>query len=720
VRTRDPDRLLKLLPAVYRHRDIAVREPLRALLQVVTEQADLVEADIERLYANWFIETCDPWVAPYLGELVGYLPAEGTPRRDVANTIGARRRKGTLALLEQLAADIADWPARAVEGYTLLGLAQPVRLFGRGPDANRRRLTRGRTVDLRDGDALDRLAGAFDELAHTVAVGRINSTRTRRRHNLPTVALFVWRLRPYPVTRSPAFCIDRARNHYTFSILGNDLPLVTLPVAEPEPTHIAGELNVPAFIRRRAFDERTPDYYGKARSLAIWRDDQDDPVPLSSIVPADLSDWAYRPQADQVAVDPARGRLAFSPRMAPRSGVWVSYQYAFGDDLGGGEYLRPLRPVGDRAHYLVGRDQEYGGIAQALQAWQQDKAGQPAKRDAVVEITDSGVYEDPVQIVLEAGDRLELRAGQAKRPVVRLLNWHSNRPDSLEVYGPEAGEGDAGAGRPPRLVLDGLLVAGRGVRVSGSLERLVIRHCTLVPGWSIGAECEPDAVGEPSLELTDSAPELRIERSILGPVRITADAVATDPLPLTVADSILDAAGPDTPVLMGPNGWHAHVVATIVRSTIFGDVNVHAVALGEDSIFTGCLRVARRRTGCLRFCSIGRGSRTPRRYHCQPDLVRSAVAEQFRRGELTEQERDRALARETARVRPQFTSRRYGTPAYAQLDLTCAVEIVTGAHDESEMGAFHDLFQARRAASLRARLEEYTPAGMDSGIVYVT
>ena len=71
-------------------------------------------------------------------------------------------------------------------------------------------------------------------------------------------------------------------------------------------------------------------------------------------------------------------------------------------------------------------------------------------------------------------------------------------------------------------------------------------------------------------------------------------------------------------------------------------------------------------------------------------------------------------------MRPQFTSARYGTPGYAQLALTCAPEILRGAEDESEIGVFHDLFQPQRQANLNARLEEYTPAGMDVGIVFAT
>jgi hypothetical protein len=72
------------------------------------------------------------------------------------------------------------------------------------------------------------------------------------------------------------------------------------------------------------------------------------------------------------------------------------------------------------------------------------------------------------------------------------------------------------------------------------------------------------------------------------------------------------------------------------------------------------------------------------------------------------------------RVEPEFNSTRYGTPTYCQLADTCAEEITRGADDESEVGAFHDLYQPQRADNLRARLEEFTPAGMDAGIINAT
>ena len=118
----------------------------------------------------------------------------------------------------------------------------------------------------------------------------------------------------------------------------------------------------------------------------------------------------------------------------------------------------------------------------------------------------------------------------------------------------------------------------------------------------------------------------------------------------------------------------------------------------------------------MRFCYVTPGSRTPRRYRCQPDLVEKQARDEH----PNPAEQEQAIAQERLRVRPQFNSMRYGTPTYCQLALTCAEEIRRGADDESEMGAFHDLFQPQREANLLARLEEYTPAGMDAGIIFAS
>lgn len=720
--TQQADRLYDLLPYIYRLRDTEAGQPLRALLQIIAEQVEVVEEDITQLYDNWFIETCEEWVVPYIADLIGFRlvheagepgatssPADLSrnraliPRREVANTIRYRRRKGALSLLELLATDVTNWPTRAVEFYKLLGWTQ---------NLNHLHSERARTVNLRSGDALDRINGPFDELAHTVDVRRPNSHRTRGRYNIPSVGLFSWRLKAYPLTKAPAFSIDDQRPQYTFSVLGNDTPLFTRAVREPSPTHIADEMNVPAPIRRRAFDERTEDYYGPGRSLCIWQDSLEHPVSIERIVPADLSHWAYQPQGDQVAVDPELGRLVFSPHTEINEGVWVSYHYGFSADIGGGEYDRHLRPLWGRAVYRVSQQRAlkkgFKTITEALDAWANE---QPQPADAVIEIEDSEAYVEPVEINLQPGQRLEIRAANLQRPVISLINWRTSRVDAVRVTGPkELKDGE----RAPRLTLDGLLIAGRSVQVRGHLAEVLIRHCTLVPGWSLDHECEPENETEPSLELINTDARLTLEHSITGTIEVTEDEVMTDPINILLSDSVLDATASALDALTAPGGRYAHVVLTALRSTVFGQTTVHAIELAENSIFDGLVRVARSQIGCMRFCYVTPGSRTPRRYHCQPDGAVAAIP-RYKKNWMKKERAEVEL-----RMRPQFTSRRYGTPAHCQLALTCAAEIRRGADDESEMGVFHDLFQPQREANLRVRLDEYTPAGIDAGIIFAT
>jgi len=126
----DADTLYRLLPAVYRIRDAAQDEPLRALVGAFARELQALEENLEQLYDDQFIETCADWAAPYIGELIGYRslhgasPAVASPRAEVANTIAYRRRKGTALMLEELARNVTDWPARAVEFFEQLATTQ--------------------------------------------------------------------------------------------------------------------------------------------------------------------------------------------------------------------------------------------------------------------------------------------------------------------------------------------------------------------------------------------------------------------------------------------------------------------------------------------------------------------------------------------------------------------------------------------------------------------
>lgn len=767
---RPADYLYKLLPSIYRSRDAEQGYPLRELLAVMDEQGLLIEQNIDTMYGNWFVETAEDWAVPYLAALVGYqpvhdagLPGTGAgnaarnrilaPRGEAAHTINFRRRKGTLAVLEQLALESSGWEVHAAEFFPLLGWNQHLNHQHRG---------RGGTLSLRDGDALALLGGTLDAAAHSVDVRRPDSHRARGRFNIASIGLFAAPLASYSLTDTPACCVEKEGSQcFTFSVLGHDTPLFTQPVspapaapstpAQPSGQGVVGalpdalrpELRLPQPIGRRAIThveschppkaQASASYFGQGRSVSVtawgWRGKAKLVLEPGDAIPANLADWhAYKAPRNKVLVDPELGRLVFPAGQLPR-GVTVSYHYGFSMDLGGGEYPRQTaQPAGARV-YRVRKEgrlpDEFGQLASAYSQWCKDRGDTAAgPNSAVIEIMDSRAYEERLEFALAPGEYLQLRAASGARPVLRLLDYRVDQPDPLSVTG----------GQASRFVLDGLLVVGRGLVVNGPAARrasadgsdptgggdlcdVTIRHCTLVPGWNLDCDCEPQRPEEPSILLDGTQAAVRIVHSILGPVQVRRDPDNGRAPVLALADSLWDATDPCNVVLGDEVGGSAFTALCVQRCTVIGDVFTHAVVLGEDSIFLGAMVAARRQLGCLRFCYLSPCSRTPQRYNCQPDLVRETALAGHPGGPSAA---DTAADREALRVRPALASRRYGTPEYGRLAPGTAAEIVRGASDESEMGVFHDLFQPQRAANLRARLDEYTVAGYSSGIFFTS
>ena len=174
----------------------------------------------------------------------------------------------------------------------------------------------------------------------------------------------------------------------------------------------------------------------------------------------------------------------------------------------------------------------------------------------------------------------------------------------------------------------------------------------------------------------------------------------------TLTELQLDTARPSIAGSLG--GEHPAPKTVLTCSTVLGASHFRELILASEVIFQERTIVDRRQMGCVRFSSITPDSRTPRRFRCQPDLALENIVDPA----------ERTLVR--LRLRPTYTSIRSGDPGYAQLALSCACEIKTGAENGAEMGAFNMLMQPQRAANLRFRLEEYLPLGLQPGLIYVT
>jgi hypothetical protein len=655
--TYDTNKLYELLPAIYRIRD-ADQEKLRALISILSEQALLVEDDIDNLYNNYFIETCDEWVVPYIGDLLGVrnlkkISEKGSfsQRARIANTIGYRRRKGTAAMLEQLSRDTTGWNARAVEFFKLLRTTHHL---------NHIRLDNHSTPDVRKPEKLDLLDTPFDTIAHTCDVRHIATKQGR--YNIPNIGIFLWRLQAYPVMKASAFSHKDGR--FSFSPLGLDIRLFNHPVPEDDPGHFAEELNVPAPIRRLTFEARKESYYGEGKSIFIRKKIRSgDYEPVTDVISCNLEDWEHMLPPERIAVDIERGRIMFPQSEIPEE-VEVSYYYGFSSEVGGGSYERidadqvkkdTLNYPGPENHYIICKSQadapvpspqpeQFPSINEAIQAWSQN-----GKPDALFLIKDSKTYEEELNIEILEGRRLEIRADNGQRPVIRLKNI-------LNISGKNRSQ----------LTLNGLLIADEKIKVEkGGLVSLQIYQCTIAKG----IEMEKDE---------KSQLEVRLDRSITGALYLeNADQ-------LLIQDSIID----------GNNEGSEHMgikcyEIVIERSTVLGKVSAYLIKLASNSIFTDEINAVRKQEGCIRFSCFSERSEVPRQYNC-------------------------------SKLKPGFTSINYCDPGYAQLDAQCPIEIREGADDEAEMGVFNHLKQPQREGNLLASLEEYMRLGLEGGIFYVT
>jgi len=112
--------LFARLPEIYRIRDDEPlsQNQLEKYLALVEDEFGAIHENIEGLYHDLFIEFCEDWAIPYIGDLLGTSPLSGdawTLRADVADTIALRRRKGTLGAIELLTFNLTEWGVHCVE-----------------------------------------------------------------------------------------------------------------------------------------------------------------------------------------------------------------------------------------------------------------------------------------------------------------------------------------------------------------------------------------------------------------------------------------------------------------------------------------------------------------------------------------------------------------------------------------------------------------------------
>jgi hypothetical protein len=659
------------------------RGPLKSLVAIFAEQIEVLQESLYQSYDDLFIETCQEWLVPYIGALVGVAGLAnfpGTPyslRAAVANTIRNRRRKGTVYGLEQLSHDVTGWQANVVEYFQLLATTQFMNHIRPGNLS---------MADVRRADW--GLPGTpFDAAAHALDVRSIASGRGK--FNISNIGIHLWRLQPLRLENSPAFRVDARR--YKFDALGRDTQLFTLVEATDQDLgRRVTPLDVPMPIDRKTLYANFARYYGQ--NLSLWLENVTAgslpaalPVRVCNL--ANVTDgsghvtgWAHAP-LDAVAIDPELGRIAFPSAVPPPKDVHVRYCYGFSAPMGGGSYSRPFDDTG----VLIHVPQEHPTIQAALHhAETQIASGAKA---VTIEVDNNQYYVETPVVRIAANASVTLRAADGMRPVLVLSG-------DFNMFG---GTGSA-------FTLNGLMVSGGCIAAPlldkaapNALATLTISHCTLAPMAAPAIGGAPAQMMGPRICLDAEDLAVVINHTITGPLRVSGGSN------VTVSDSIIDAGAPTEVAYANEDCTGPGAPLTITSCTVIGTLQAREIPLGSNSIFlaeadpgTPPVLVQRLQQGCVRFCYVPPGSSVPRAYRCYP------------------------AAGDPAPLVPVFTSLLFGDPGYCQLSSRSAPATLQGADDQSQMGAFHGLYQPRRLANLRVNLADYLRFGLEAGIFFAT
>jgi hypothetical protein len=575
----------------------ASRGPLQSLLMVIQEQLMIMAEDLDQLYDDQFIETCAPWVIPYIGDLIGYqsvkgiAPAIDNPRAEVAETISFRRRKGTVLVMEQLARDATAWGAHAVEFFRVLADTQYVK--------NHLRLWNHYAPDLHCWKAGLYIDTGFDRTAHKVDVRRIEPRRGR--HNIQNIGIFLWSMNAYSITEAQATPAPSTNGVpcFRFSALGMDIPLFHRAISQGEQiTQSAEPSNVADRLRRRVLCDDLQKgvgavYYGQGNSLEISVGGQvlnPYQIQVADLAGADGS-WKNVPSGTtpyQALVDPQLGRLVVPPSVTGAArDVKVSYYYGFNADMGGGEYPRAETFITEKQAFVFPFPDPAGRYTDLQGAIDFATAQLSQNGEAAVEITSSQTFPNPagpltLNVNLPSGTTLELRAAEATRPTLLLSGEITVLGGDESTFCLNGLVIAANAGMAPASPTPAALVHVHPQMPDSSpnlLSKLKILHCTLVPGWKVATEGTSQEPTTPTLIVEPSATSVIVENSILGAVQTTllVESSASNSIidgcdRANVAYSALDGLGPGGPL-------------TLLGCTVVGKVHATLLSLVSDCIF---------------------------------------------------------------------------------------------------------------------------------------
>jgi hypothetical protein len=686
---------------------------LRAIVEVLAPQAAHLRRSHDQLWDDQMIESCANWAVPYIGALLNtrVLPADAArgARIDVAKTIYYRKRAGTPAILEQLAADIAGWEGVLSEGFRRLArMPHPL-------DAPRDALAAPALAPMANPLEMSRNGKAFDSLQHMPDIALPNGRRGQAGINRATLHLY--RLRTAPlrgVWPRPHGVVDDA---YTFDPSGRDVPLFarrgrigsTGDALDWDGWQPAQAWDMPAPIACRLLGEEVYELsvatQEMLRGLLLPDGVVDELSPLLGrrlnglsrlrvalltcassaqfLVPAIVAEIRAQaliracgkaqllPRSIRVEVDEAPA----APLVQTQAGAlanWADPRMVRGlvIDPERGRFRFPAgTPAGRlRTDHFTGYADRIGagGFARARALPVPDTSRSEGAQISAAQLPQNGAlrlngsatWGQPANRANITS--LNIHASAGARPYIRLTSdWVLSAANAGNAI----------------LHLDGLWLgadsAGLALVLAGDWEEVRLSNITLDPGGALSQDQGADILPHLALRITGNVENLILEQTIAAEISTQGGQIEA----LRAEDCILQhpqalAPLPDTDI-------------TLNRCTILGAVGGRRVDI-SNSLIIGPVRPQDAQNGCFRFSAAPQGSALPHSY-------RSVVLP----------------AGQTL-----FASQRFGNPDFARLRRHALAALRMGGENGQEIGAFHRLKDNARLAGLRTKISEYAPFGI--------
>jgi hypothetical protein len=678
-------KLWNMIPAIYRYEDARINlpfntgsassyGPLQELVKILSKQAAELRRSHDRLWEDQFIEFCNDWAIPYIGDLLGTRLVSVLNNRarrvDVAKTIYYRRRKGTLRVLEELISDVTNWEGTVVENFRRL--ARMRHLIDPHPEHFKGRISStppGGLANLRKIEMHDLCRTAFDEFHYTPDVRGFDGLKGR--YAISKLAFHVYSLKVFLVENANPYKFSQAepygvKNIYSFDPSGRQIPLFRSRNRSQDSKkwldsrketgenwnswELAQEWELPDKIRCGLLNtiiekDRLP--------LSLWLQVTGKPF---NPVAGDVSNKDQLATNNDVLIDPEKGLFTF--KTAVKKAKQVSYCYGFSGDIGAGTYDRRgvLNHMIRRFKCLeVFQNVEPESIKDGENVLKIPALG----KANILEIPDSATY--PLAKEIKNVENVIIRSTNKCRPYIKL--------DSSLIINTNGNKNSV-------VILDGLWIGSErnlSLVLKGNYECVILKHCTIDPGGKYaGANNPPTYIPAIPLVVKGYVEKLIVEDAIIGPLRTEDQGFIEE---LHISDSIVQGKGDAINLSDG--------TVCLKATTVLGGIRVHQL-YATDSIINGIVQVTNIQNGCFRFSAAEKGSVVPKPYRYFEIPSGTAI----------------------------FESIEFGAPEFARLKYTISDQVLKGAENNLEMGAFNKLLNPVKLDSLSAKVNEYMPFGL--------